>query len=73
MLVNINDIKETVFNEYFNYENVNKIIDNWDKIIEELLTSRKNKILKQEKGYDPLIPKKKIVKSININRVSYEP
>lgn len=66
------DLLSFTYNEYFNLDNANILIKNWNKILEQLPESRKNKILDKSREFDPLNAIKKMVKNKDgINSVKY--
>ena len=67
-----NDILSFTFNEYFNINKANTLINNWTEILKLLPQERQKKILEKAKEFDPLNSLKKIVKNKNgINSVKY--
>lgn len=67
-----NDILSFTFNEYFNINKANTLINNWTEILKILPQERQKKILEKAKEFDPLNSLKKIVKNKNgINSVKY--
>lgn len=71
-MINKNDLLSFTFNEYFNINNAKKLINNWDKVIEQLPLERQKKINEKAKEFDPLNAVKKIAKNKNgINHVKY--
>jgi len=71
-MIKIEDIMSFTFTEYFNLSNAKILINNFDKIIEQLPSDRQKKIKEKMREFDPLNAIKKMVKSkTSTNSVKY--
>lgn len=63
--MSIKELEALKYTEYINLNNALKILQNWNDILSKLPEKRRQKIMEQQKTFDPLIHLKKICKEKN--------